>query len=178
MKFTTLAIAAMGAMLALAPANAAFYVLNYTATDGSPLPTTAFIRIQTSDVANGDGGFNILKASGSYTTGETTTQITGLAPVNPPGFSTDNVFYTTDPAFTERGLGVLIAGGDANLWGTGPGAYTFYEYKGGGYSIATTGTLTVSPGTGVPEPGVWALLLTGFGLVGFASRRRSAAVAA
>jgi hypothetical protein len=30
----------------------------------------------------------------------------------------------------------------------------------------------------VPEPGTWAMLLTGFGLVGLAGRRRSRSVAA
>jgi hypothetical protein len=35
-----------------------------------------------------------------------------------------------------------------------------------------------APVSGVPEPSTWAMLVAGFGLVGFASRRRKAAVAA
>ncbi len=177
MKIAALALVA-AALVAVAPANAAYYSLNYTATSGSPLPTTTAFRIQTSDVANGDGGFNILAASGSFTVNGVTTVISGLAPLNPPGFNTDNVFYAADPAFTSSGLGVLFGGGDANLWGNGPASdYTFYVYN-GSYVVATNGTLDVSPATGVPEAGTWAMLVAGFAMVGFAARRRRTAVAA
>ena len=177
MKISTFGMAVIAALAATAPAHAAFYTLNYAATAGSPLPTSALFRIQTSDVANADGGFTILKATGSYTAGAITTKVTSLAPLNPSGFNTDNIFYKANPAFTSGGLGVLVKGGDANLWGNSPGAYSFWENK-GGYSVQTTGTLTVAAGTGVPEPGVWAMLITGFGLVGFAARRRVITVAA
>lgn len=40
-----------------------------------------------------------------------------------------------------------------------------------------TGTVTFDAGA-VPEPAAWMLMVTGFGLVGFAARRRSTAVAA
>jgi hypothetical protein len=40
-----------------------------------------------------------------------------------------------------------------------------------------TGTVTFDAGV-VPEPASWAMMVAGFGLVGFAARRRSAAVAA
>ena len=44
------------------------------------------------------------------------------------------------------------------------------------------GTLTITyepvVGPGVPEPATWGLMIAGFGLVGFAARRRSALVAA
>ncbi|MFZ4689995.1 MAG: PEPxxWA-CTERM sorting domain-containing protein [Polymorphobacter sp.] len=49
------------------------------------------------------------------------------------------------------------------------------------FAIATTDAPTVfippTP-TAVPEPSTWAMLLAGFGLVGFAARRRQTAVAA
>ncbi len=41
-----------------------------------------------------------------------------------------------------------------------------------------TGTVTFDAPATVPEPASWALMIAGFGLVGFAARRRSAAVAA
>ena len=177
MKFAKLALAT-AALIAVAPANAAYYALNYTANDGAPLPTSASFRIQTSDVLNGAGGYDILAASGSYTVNGVTTSFKGLAPVNPPGFNTDNVFFTTDPAFSNGGIGLLTAAGDANLWGNGPASpYTFYVYEGGGYSVQTTGTLDVSPATGVPEAGVWLMLIAGFGMVGTAARRRATVAA-
>ena len=45
------------------------------------------------------------------------------------------------------------------------------------YQMATLGTFTAYNGA-VPEPASWAMLITGFGLVGAASRRRKAVVAA
>jgi hypothetical protein len=51
------------------------------------------------------------------------------------------------------------------------GAFNAAIYEAGAYdSFAATGA--------VPEPASWALMIVGFGMVGFASRRRSAVVAA
>jgi hypothetical protein len=83
--------------------------------------------------------------------------------------------------FSSNGAG-LDAHGD--LGGTppptvntpiGPGTYTM-ELKGDNVGNAVssyTGVLNyLSLGNGVPEPATWAMLITGFGLLGLAARRR------
>lgn len=177
MKFRMLALAAVATLATMAPAAAATYVLNFTATTGSPLPTTTNFTIVTANVLNMAGGYDILSASGSFTTGGNTFAVS-LAPPNPPGFFTDNVFFAGNPSFTNAGLGLLWSGGSANLWGNGPEApYTFYvNTYGVGYTTQTDGTLSVTAG-GVPEPGMWMLMITGFGMVGVAARRGRRALA-
>jgi hypothetical protein len=159
MNFKALAVAAVAAIAAVAPANAATFLLTYTATSGAPLPTTASLTITTSNHHNAAGGFDI----------------SGLAPLNPAGFNTDNVYFAADPIFTSSGLGWTTAIGTGNLWGNSPGSYSLYEFDGNSYYIATTGTLSTNA---VPEPATWALLMIGFGMVGVAARRRKAIVAA
>jgi hypothetical protein len=171
MNFKALAVAAVAAIAAVAPANAATFLLTYTATSGAPLPTTASLTITTSNHHNAAGGFDILSASGTVNG----VAISGLAPLNPAGFNTDNVYFAADPILTSSGLGWTTAIGTGNLWGNSPGSYSLYEFDGNSYYIATTGTLSTNA---VPEPATWALLMIGFGMVGVAARRRKAIVAA
>jgi hypothetical protein len=178
MTFKTILAAAVATIALVAPANAATYLLEYTATGGPAFtaPTTAKFTITTSDTLNMAGGYDILTAAGNFKVGATTTTVTGLAPLNPPGFFTDNVFFNANPAFNGSGLGVSFAGGFANLWGNAPSNYSFYtSLDGSNYPVATDGTLSV---TRVPEPASWALLIVGFGMVGVAARRRKAIVVA
>lgn len=46
-----------------------------------------------------------------------------------------------------------------------------------GYDQITFGS-AVAPGSAVPEPATWAMMLAGFGMIGFAARRRSAVTTA
>lgn len=167
MRFTI--IAAVVATVAALPANAALYQLHYTGTGA----VTADLRIGTSNTLNGIGGFNILSVSGNVN-GDV---VTSIAPVNPAGFATDNTYFAADPIFNSNGVGFISATTTYNLWGNSPGSYTLYGTTNGGgsYSPTSDGTLSV---TAVPEPAAWGLMVLGFGLTGFASRRRSAAVAA
>lgn len=165
MKLLPIAFAA--AAFAAAPASAANYVLTYTGNGTTP--TTANLFITTSDVLNGAGGYNVLSVAGNVNADT----VTGIAPINPPGFSTDNVFFSANPVFNVSGLGFLSATATYNLWGTGPGAYTLYGTTNGGvdgYFLRTAGQLTVQA---VPEASTWALMIMGFGLMGLAMRRRS-----
>lgn len=167
-------IAAAVASIA-APASAATYMVNYTATSGGPLPTTAAFRLMTSNTLNLAGGYDILTASGSFTVNGVTTLVTGLAPINPPGFNTDNVYFNANPIFTGNGLGVAYAGGFGNLWGNGPSNYSFFiSNDGGTYPVGTDGFAVAAQ---VPEPATWALLIVGFGMIGVAARRRKALLA-
>ncbi|MGI4876171.1 MAG: FxDxF family PEP-CTERM protein, partial [Janthinobacterium lividum] len=82
----------------------------------------------------------------------------------------------------ETGVIVPRAGGTTQAY---LDAYTFGV---GSYTIAYSGTVKGRPASvgssvtfalaEVPEPASWALMVVGFGMVGFAARRRTTAVAA
>ena len=108
-----LAVATAAALVA-APAAAHVVTLTYTGTNDA---TTATLVLTTSNAHNGLGGFDILSVTGNVSGDAVTT----IAPVNPPGFSTDNTFYERDPVFSTGGVGFFSATTTYNLWGTGPG---------------------------------------------------------
>ena len=162
--------AAIAVAFAAAPASAAMYQLHYTGTTDS---TVADIHLSTSNTLNGAGGYDILSVSGNVN-GDV---ITGLAPVNPPGFTTDNVYFNADPIFTSSGVGFFSATTTYNLWGNGPGSYSLYGTTDGGGSYVPSGDGTLSVAA-VPEPATWGLMLVGFAMTGVAARRRSVAIAA
>jgi hypothetical protein len=175
MKIGLIAIAVASLIGGAVPAAAATFVLHYTATAGTILPTTADFRIVTSDDLNAIGGYDILSASGSVNG----VAIDGLAPIDPPGFRTDNVFFIGGPVFNDLGLGWTSGAATGNLWWKG-GTYILGQYdptisSGPQFFNRTSGDLTVAA---VPEPASWALLIIGFGALGSAQRRRRAAAGA
>ena len=106
--------------------------------------------------------------------------------------SYDNLYYTqgapvvcdfpyTGTALDPFGMAFTVAGGyTADIWGLGdlfgPGSKTY----GVGVTDGTNGLAYVGAGiSAVPEPSTWALMLIGFGGMGFGLRRarRAAAVA-
>jgi len=98
--------------------------------------------------------------------------ITGLAPVNPGGFYTDNlVFSGSNPALDVDGIGFYTASGLTwNVWGNSANNYSLYSFNGGGYPVQEGGNLTV---TAVPETSAWAMMLIGFAGLGLAGFRRT-----
>ena len=98
--------------------------------------------------------------------------ITGLA----SPFGANNLYYLTGPSFVDgSGLGFMTAAGtNVNL---------FFQSSASSYRINTTGPFTssfvsaTSAGVvaAVPEPATWAMMLIGFGAIGFAMRRRRSA---
>jgi PEP-CTERM motif len=77
-------------------------------------------------------------------------------------FYYNNVFYPgSDPAFDNSGVlftSIGNASGYWNLFSYGPGNYTLWESKGGGWAYeGGQGTLTLS----APEPSTWAMMLLG-----------------
>ena len=84
-------------------------------------------------------------------------------------------YYTADWQIEQLAIGAGLAGHDfllsvlaSDCEPTGHWGYVYLD----GF-----GAVTPPPIGGVPEPATWAMLLTGFGLVGATMRRRSAAVA-
>ncbi len=98
--------------------------------------------------------------------------ITGVAPLNPPGFTTDNLLYpASDPTLDVYGIGFYTASGlDWNVWGNSPGNYTLYAYDGGNYVVTQGGDFSV---TAIPEASTWAMMLLGFGGLSFAGYRKA-----
>ncbi|MGA2487280.1 MAG: PEP-CTERM sorting domain-containing protein [Roseiarcus sp.] len=167
--------AVAGTMLLFAPAGAEATVYNYdfTSTDG---------------LLNAEGAFTV---TGDEITGVTgalsglvTQTINAIAPSTAPyGYSTspdgafyyDNVLSVATNPFLDIG-GVLFTttqnpGGYWNLWGNSSGNYSLFESAPGlGYPIQEIGNLTVSA---VAEPSTWAMMLLGFGGLGFVGYRAS-----
>jgi len=82
-----------------------------------------------------------------------------------PGFNVDNVLYPAgDPILDVYGLAFGSGSLTINIWGNGPGNYSFYSYD-GNYNVAYDGPGTATA-TAVPEP--TSLLLLSSGLLGIA----------
>jgi hypothetical protein len=84
-----------------------------------------------------------------------------------------------DPPFVGDNSGEPYA--FLNVYFTGGDTYDrirIYQVGGGGYESDnhTVGFFT-QPGGVIPEPATWAMMISGFGLVGFAARRRRGAAA-
>jgi hypothetical protein len=172
MRKTLLAAAVAAGSMALAgPANAADYIINFStnqilfgaAQSGSATVTTSN-TLTTSPL--GMMGYAITGITGMLNG----SAITGLS-----GFQgSDNFYYTSGSFVDGSGLGFTTAGGtSASLYF----ASVAQKYQltttspfSSGYVTATSRLATPA----VPEPAAWAMLMLGFGGIGFALRRRKA----
>lgn len=169
---------AMIAIMASTPAMAVEqFTFNFTTT--TPLiggPGTGSGTITTDGMTIDSRGFTaqmITAITGSFNG----SMITGLGSLT----GANNLYYLTGPSFVDgSGLGFTTAAGtNVNLFFQSSGA--------GSYRINTTGPFTSSFVTAsssavvaaVPEPTTWAMMLIGFGGIGYSMRRRrkSAAIA-
>ncbi len=92
---------------------------------------------------------------------------------------TFSIFYGASPTQIAAFNALNLVGAEVyslgksldNLSGTLAGRSVFiFGFKGVGGTV-------VPPGGVIPEPGTWAMLIAGFGMVGFAARRRRTTVA-
>lgn len=168
---------ACAALIAIGAASPALATQDFTfgfTTVGAPLfggPGTGSGVITTDGVTFSNGGY----------TAQTITGITGLfngsmiTNLASP-FGANNIYYLTGPSFVDgSGLGFQTAAGtNVNL---------FFQSSASSYRINTTNPFTssfvsaTSAGVvaAVPEPATWAMMLVGFGAIGFAMRRRRSA---
>lgn len=151
-----------------APASASEFIFDFSTM--TPLiggPGSGSGSIFTDDITIDSRGFTaqmITGISGTFNGSE----ITGLA----TPFGANNLYYVTGPSFVDgSGLGLVTAAGtNVNL---------FFQDSGGSYRINTTSPFTssfveaTSSGAvaAVPEPATWAMMLLGFGAIGFQARR-------
>lgn len=180
------------ALLAAGHAQAATWVLDYTATDGNT-PFAANLTLTTADTVNAAGGYDVQSISGHVDADTVTGLIANpgqpFASYSADGwFIYDNVFFagnaggTAAPVLSNPGLFFTGASGaEYNLFSDNASIYELYQARAGqGYTEHSVGMLTAvdPPSTlaafGVPEPAAWTLMILGFGGVGAALRRRRA----
>ncbi len=179
MKIALLVTAAL-VSLAAVPASALTYAFTYTSTN-TAAPFSATGRITTANMLNANGSYDVLGITGNVD-GDVITALVAN-PNQPNGttsadglFNFDNTFSLTAPYITNGGVLFNSVGGfEYNLFSDSPTSYELYQAKSGGYTQNSVGSLSIAA---VPEPASWALMLAGFGLVGFASRRSRTVVTA
>lgn len=173
MKKLALVIAGMAAIIAL-PANAAQFNFSFDTTStlfGGPFQTARGI-FTTSDTAVQRLGQTALAITGISGT-INGVEISGLfdAPGSPTYY-----YFTSGPTFLD-GSGVNFNAGAARgiaFFHQDNVAANIYRINGNG-TISAFGTASSSPvatAGAVPETATWAMMLSGFGLIGFAVRRR------
>lgn len=87
----------------------------------------------------------------------------------------DNALYTFDLAYTPTNVQVFVNGAlQMNVNGAfSDGRFGFYNYSQAQVEYAGITTQVLPPPTGaVPEPSTWAMMMFGFGALGFGMRRR------
>ncbi len=168
----------------ISSASAAVYDLGASTFDGFTITS----QITTSDTLNAVGAFDVLSIQGTVFNGADTFNITGLE--NNPGqpyatTSASGMYYFDNDYFANSAApfdnaGLLFTFGDAGYEGN------FYQANSGiGMAFVTTAALAsldaswnteraMSSWTvaAVPEPGEYAMMLAGLGMMAFVARRR------
>lgn len=163
MKTITTMAAGMLALFTTS-ASATTYVFGFAGTGQAATGT-----LTTDDVTIASRGYTaqtITGITGTYNGSAITGLMAGL-------FGADNLYYLTGPSFVDgSGVGFRTAAGNqVNL---------FYQDSAPSYRVNTLNpfgstfvTATSSRATApVPEPATWAMMMAGFGVVGFAMRGR------
>jgi hypothetical protein len=181
------ALLVMAAAFGMTAAKASTFLLTFTqvGTPGNgccgPFDVSAILQA----TANG-GNYDITGISGTVTQNGTPFAITGLGtPPNDPGgyFGFDNVIFSNGGqapySLSTGGIG-FYAAGIYNFYPNDPNTF-FNVWDNGSPSgvLGTTASYDVNTSfngnysiTAVPEPSTWAMLILGFGGIGFLAHRR------
>jgi hypothetical protein len=183
-------ILALAAAMAATGAHAYTYQFSYASNTSVPSQSTYQVAmgvITTSDTANSDGSYDILKITGTVNVPGTTTMsnITGLTgPVE--GYGDNKFFPGGDPGnggapidipgidFTsDAGYAYNLEFIDTYNAPVYPGSYILFYLSPEGvydYSVGDASFTQVRT-PGAPEPGVWLLTTLGVGMTGVALRK-------
>lgn len=162
--------AAVAALCAAMPASAAQYVFGFTTSTplfGSAVSGSGtFTTSDTAMTVGGQTAYQILSITGS---------VNGSAIVAPTGNYGN--YFTTGPSFLDgTGTTFMTASGNRIVFfnQSSNGIYRVNTFSPGSSNFVNATSSLVAP---VPEPATWAMMLLGFGAIGFAMRRRSAPIA-
>jgi hypothetical protein len=164
MKAWILGAAAAAAAAVAAPAAAQQYVMDFTIS-GYGSGTANF-----STSGDASAGFAAIDSLSGTFNGDA---ISLLSPGSFPGWTSplnDNLFTDAAPYFDLGGLSFSAGGFSYNIYSTGSLDLTCTDNGGHICGVGTQVSVRAAQGA-VPEPATWAMMLLGFGGVGFAMRR-------
>ena len=169
---TRLTAAAVLALIAASPACATQFDFNFSGNGffGGTLAGTGVLITDNTSFTNPTNGYTaqtITGITGTFNGSE----ITGLAPGL---FGANDLFYLTGPFFVDgNGLGFTTAAGiSANLFVTNDTSYRVNTQGAGLLTGLVTASAKAEAPAAVPEPATWAMMLLGFGAIGWQHRRR------
>lgn len=183
MRILASAVALATALTAAAPASALTFLFSYSGVGtvlGAFSATGTLTTTDTTTLTSSGQAYTITDITGTRTNAGATSAITGLiaAGTDFGGVAIDNYLLTnTALRLTDAGFGFSVAG-TTNLFNPYyvGGAYQEYVRSATNDDVQNTSNLVfvVTPvAAAVPEPASWALLISGFGLVGGVMRRRT-----
>ena len=163
-RFLIPAAASVAAVVAV-PAQAAQFLFSFSTSTALFGPTVSgngtFTTSDTAMTVGGQTAYQILSVTGT---------VNGLAITAPTG--TYGNYFTTGPSFLDgSGTSFTVAGGGrVDFFNqSSNGIYRVNTFSPGSSNFVTATSLSIAA---VPEPGTWALMLLGFGGIGFAMRHR------
>lgn len=159
---------------AAVPGYALTFAFSYGATNAAA-PLAASGLLMTADTVNAGGGYDVTGISGTVD-GDSIVALTpnstqaAVSTSSDRLFTYDNVVFGPAPSLSNAGVLFTSADGfEYNLFSDSATTYELYQAAHGTYTAHSVGALILAD---VPEPTTWALMLTGFAMVGFAVRRR------
>lgn len=156
---------------AAAPASAADFTFDFSGTGffGGALNGTGTLTTNGTSFVNPINGYTAQTITGITGTFNGSA-ITGLSGV----FGANNLYYLTEPFFVDgNGLGfTTTAGISANLFITNDTSYRV-NTQGAGLLTGLVTASSAAATAAVPEPATWGMMILGFGLMGYAMRRRA-----
>ena len=165
------AVAATSLLTASASAQSYNFTFAGPTIFGTPaafIGSGTFVTSGPAMTVNGQTAYAITGISGTFDG----SAINGLQ----AGFlGSDNLYFTTGPTFVDgSGVGFTnAAGASASLYFQSTGSYRVSTTNpfATGFVTATSAAIPAFAAA-APEPTTWALMILGFGIIGFAMRRR------